>query len=70
MTFTYSFAVWPDETRKFDKSMYDLFGVLEPRAMMEFTEADFDRFRTALLHHGLTLREIERVPFHQPETVL
>ena len=69
MRYTYSFSVWPDEGWRFERPVYDLFRVLEPRAAMDFTEPEFERFRSGLSHGGLTLREIERIPFHEPEPV-
>jgi hypothetical protein len=34
------------------------------------TEPEFERFRSGLSHHGLTLREVGRVPYVEPEPVL
>lgn len=66
----YSFSVWPDEKWGFDTSIFDLFRMLTGRVEMEFTERDFELFRSRLSHHGLTLREIERVQFAVPQTVV
>lgn len=35
-----------------------------------FTEQEFEMFRSTLNHDGFTLREIERVPHHEPESIL
>lgn len=43
-----------------DRAMYQLFGMMGTRVEMDFTEAEFERFRSGLSHHGITLREIER----------
>lgn len=66
----YSFCVWPDETWGFDKSVFDLFRMFNHRIEMTFTLDEFNRFRSGLSHHGLTLREIERVPCAEPENIL
>jgi hypothetical protein len=68
--YTYGFTVWPDETWKFDPAVYTVFQVMGGRVQMDFSEPEFERFRSGLSHHGLTMREIERVPYSDPETVL
>lgn len=70
MKYVYCFAVWPDETWGFERAVCDLFAHLEWRVEMEFTEEEFERFRSGLSHAGLSLREIERWPQQEPETVL
>ena len=67
--YAYSFSVWPDETWGFGRAVFDLFRMLGARVEMNFTPEEFQRFRSALSHHGLTLREAERVPYHEPEAV-
>ena len=69
MKWIYEFSVWPAE-RGFNKAIYELFRHLSTRIAMEFTEEEFDLFRDALNGHGITLREIGRVPYHEPEIVL
>jgi hypothetical protein len=69
MKYVYSFVTWPDETWGFDRAVFDLFKVLTARVEMQFTERDFELFRSRLSHHGLTLREVTRRPFVQPEPV-
>lgn len=70
MIYVYSFSVWPDETWEFDRAVYSLFEILRSRVELNLTHEQFERFRSGLSHHGLTLREVERVPHHHPETVL
>lgn len=48
--------------------MYDIFGDL-PRRVVTMTEGGFNGFRDSLERSGFTLREIERVPHHEPESV-
>jgi hypothetical protein len=69
MKYVYSFSVWPDETWKFEHAIYDLFRMLTTRVEMTFTSKEFEQFRSSLSHHGLTLREIERWPYMEPEPV-
>jgi len=68
--FRYSFSVWPDEDWNFGSSVYALFRMMTGRIEMTFTNDAFERFRSELSHHGLTLREVERVPHCEPEKVL
>jgi len=67
--FSYSFSVWPDETWDFQKEVYELFQMLNARVEMVFTRNDFERFRSCLSHDGFTVREVERVPYCEPEQV-
>ena len=67
--YVYSFSVWPQETWGFERPVYDLFNALNARVEMVFTRATFEQFRSGLSHAGLTLREIERVPYFEPEPV-
>jgi hypothetical protein len=67
--YVYSFTVWPDETWDFDKAVFELFRATSIRVEMPFSPENFERFRSGLSHHGLTLREIERVPYAEPETI-
>jgi len=67
--YVYSFNPWPDETLEFAPAMYQLFRTLDARIEMKFTKPEFEGFRSGLLHHGITLREIQRVPYVKPETV-
>ena len=67
--YTYSFTVWPSETWGFPQAVYELFRPLRTRVEFEFAPAEFEDFRSDLGHVGLTLREVERVPYHEPESV-
>lgn len=69
MTYDYRFSVWPDENWKLDPAVYQVFRAMGTRVELEFTREAFERFRSGLSHHGLTLREVERVPHHDPEAV-
>jgi len=68
--YLYSFQVWPDETWNFDPAVYELFRVHQNRVELDFSEREFELFRSGLSHHGLTLREVERVPYADPQPVL
>lgn len=68
--YSYSFSAWPDEVGwSFNKDIYRLFRSLNDRVEDQFTEAEFGLFRERLGQHGITLREVERVPYHEPEAV-
>ena len=69
MEYTYSFAVWPDESWKMDQPIYDLFRAMGQRVEMAFTSEEFERFRSSLSRKGLTLREVSRIPYTEPEPV-
>jgi hypothetical protein len=63
----YSFVPWPKEGSA--QCMFDLFEGLIARTESEFTERGFAAFRQSLLDNGIDLREIERVPKVDPETI-
>lgn len=67
--FNYTFDSWPDECGGFDDAVYRLWDVIKGRVEMPFTDPEFERFRLGLGRHGITLREVERVPYHEPEAV-
>jgi hypothetical protein len=67
--FSYSFSVWPDEKWGFQREVYELFRMLNGRVDMIFTQDEFERFRSALSHDGFTIREVERIPYCEPEAV-
>lgn len=69
LMFVYEFSVWPDETWKFNRSIFQLFEMFG-RFEVEMSEKDFESFRSNLTHHGITLREITRKPFSEREIVL
>ena len=66
--FDYSFVVWPHE-RGWEPSMFELFGLLNARVWMTFTEDKWGVFRSSLERQGITIREAERQPHHEPEIV-
>lgn len=70
MVYLYSFCVWPVERWGFSRELYKAFSFLIQRIEMEFTQDDFEAFRSALNRDGFSLREIERVPWVKPENVL
>ena len=67
--YTYAFSPWPDETWNLDPAVYKLFRFIGARVEQQFTETEFEAFRSGLSHHGLTLREVDRWPYHTPEPV-
>lgn len=69
VVYLYSFVVWPSETWGFDRAVYDYFRVFRHRTEMRFTEEAFERFRSGMGHHGLTLRELTRLPYVEPESI-
>ncbi len=69
-TNTYAFVAWPDETWRFERAMYDLFRMLSTRVEMNATPEEFERFRSGLSHHGITLREVERIAANEPQPAL
>ncbi|MGN6367040.1 MAG: hypothetical protein ACTHN5_02145 [Phycisphaerae bacterium] len=68
--FAYSFTAWPDSKVNLDPAVFQLFELLSTRVEIAVTESDFDRFREGLSRHGITLREVSRVPFIDPESIL
>jgi hypothetical protein len=70
MKYEYTFVPWPDETRDFPRSLFDLFRFLGcRRCEMVFTEEEFGRFRSDLAGVGITLREAGRRPYVGRESV-
>lgn len=67
--FDYSFCVWPSETWGFTRQTFDVFRMMVGRVDMTFTPEEFEMFRSAVNRDGLTLREISRIPHHEPEPV-
>jgi hypothetical protein len=74
MRYNYSFQVWPDESKmsRFppNSALFELFSLMSTRLEITKTEPQFDAFRAELAAAGITLREIERVQYYDPETVL
>lgn len=69
MKYAYTFSLWPDETWGFDRALFDVFRLLQTRVEMNFSEEEFEAFRSQLSHHGFTLRAVVRAPYHEPEPV-
>jgi hypothetical protein len=70
MKYIYSFVVWPDEQGTFERSLFDYFRIFRHRTEMHFTQSEFERFRKEMLLDGFTLREVSRVTYIEPESVL
>jgi len=68
--YVYSFGVWPDEQLERTSALCELFRMLDTRIEMNFTQVEFERFRSEVLECGITLREIQRVPYVKPEIIL
>lgn len=62
--YTFSFVVWPDETREWCSAVFLVFEAMKSRIEVVMKPGDFLSFRGDLGKAGLTLREIERVPYH------
>lgn len=67
--FIYEFQPWPDVGFGFPVEVYDLFKHFS-RCEKVFKENDFEHFRSRLSHAGITLREVTRMPYTLPESVL
>jgi hypothetical protein len=68
--YTYTFTPWPNEMIRHPAGLFRLFEALKCSIKEQFTEAEFALFRGQLAQFGLTLREISRVPYVEPEAVL
>ncbi len=66
MTYDYEFSVWPAQGQ--ETSLFDVFRNVR-RMVMTFTPDEFAGFRDSLGRSGFTLREVTRVPHHEPEIV-
>lgn len=65
----YSFSLWPDETWNFSRSLFNVFTMMTGRMDLNLTEAEFEKIRSDLGHDGFTMREVERWPYHPPQSV-
>lgn len=63
----YEFSVWPREDSV--PEIFLLFRSMSGRVVMTVTEQEFGGFRERLGAWGLTLREITRTPYAEPEPV-
>ena len=69
MKYTYSFSVWPSETWGFTRDLFDIFRMVNTNVEMSFTEDQFESFRSNLSHDGFSVREVSRLPYHEPENI-
>lgn len=68
MSYSYCFGVWPEERWGFPPAMFEIFKVgFCNIVQMDFTEPAFEKFRSDLSHHGISLREVSRFRADQPE---
>lgn len=69
--YEYSFAIWPAENWGHNKAVFEVFRMYNAggRVTMNLTQTKFEELRSGLSHSGFTVREIERVPYREPETV-
>jgi len=67
--YNYSFSVWPREDGGWKSAMFTLFRMFNGRIELQMGEFSFKKFREDLESQGVTLREIERVPYVVPERV-
>jgi hypothetical protein len=71
MKYSYYFSCWPDESVVDSSSvLFELFRIYAIRVSTDMTEEEFSSFRERLLVRQITLREIERIPYQDPETIL
>jgi hypothetical protein len=68
-SYFYSFSVRPSELYGWAPALFQLFHLLNYRVEMVQTEAEFESFRAVLSTSGFVLREVERVPYHAPQSV-
>ncbi len=66
MTYDYEFSAWPAGGTP---ARYSLYRQAFARTVMTFTPEEFAVFADQLAQDGITLREVTRVPYHEPETV-
>lgn len=70
--YTYTFSWWPNASTGMNDLENQLFTSLcEMRIGFHMTEGQFSRFRADIEDKfgGCRLLNIERIPFHEPETV-
>lgn len=65
--FVYEFNVWP--SAGWEPAVYEIFKSVHRQAM-EFTVDGFADFRSSLERCGFSLREVTRVPYHDPEILI
>lgn len=67
--YLYAFTVRPARRSTLDPAVLRLFEALADRVELDFTADEFERFRASVADFGLTLHEVERVPYLEPEPV-
>ena len=67
VTYDYEFSIWPAPGRT--QALCDLCRQAFTRVVMTFTPDEFAVFSDQLAQEGITLREVTRVPHHEPEIV-
>jgi len=68
--YDYEFSIWVTQPTRFSISFIELLAMMSVRYTVELSEDLFFVFRHDLLIDGIELKEIERKPHHNPETVL
>jgi hypothetical protein len=63
-TYDYEFSIWPASGTP---ARYSLYKQAFARVVMTFAPGDFALFSDQLAQDGITLREVTRVPHHEPE---
>lgn len=69
MLYVYCFVAYPDETKNIPLAMFELFKYLSLPIEVIKTEEEFNMFKNTLYRLRITLREITRVVYIEPETV-
>jgi len=68
--YIYGFTPWPDGDCTLSASMQRLVRMIKYRHEERMTAREFGEFRIGLQVDGIDLHEIDRIPYHRPETVL
>lgn len=68
--YVYGFVPWPDGSFTGSDAMKRLLRLIKHRYEEIMTAKEFGEFRIGLQVDGIELCEIERVPYHTPETVI
>jgi len=67
--YTYSFVPKANPACAWGDEVHTLFLVMNYRIELIFEEIEFKHFRQQVERYGFELHEVERVPFHEPESV-
>lgn len=68
--YAYSFFPCFSKVRGLNETSTSLLCSWKPRLEMVFTESEYAKFVGLLKEDGITLAEVERVPYHKPESVV